>query len=98
MEKRVSKRKKVRRPARIYWPDLQPICACTVSDLSDTGARLKLSPGEDSLDNIPSEFVLSFTPDQDPRNKRRSVTRKCRVVWMRDDQLGARFPGRQRFY
>ncbi len=98
MEKRISKRKRMRRPAKIYWPDFQPICSCTVRDLSDTGARLNLPAKEESQDNIPSEFVLSFTPDEDPRNRSRSVTRKCRVVWTHDNELGALFPDRQKFY
>jgi hypothetical protein len=96
MEKRVSKRKPVLRQARIYSPDHLPICGCTVQDLSDTGARLYIEKRDLPSSDIPAEFILSFTPNEVSLNENSSVTRKCKTVWMRGNQLGAHFPGRHR--
>jgi hypothetical protein len=96
MEKRVSKRKPVLRLAKIYGPDHSPICGCTVQDLSDTGARLSVEKRDLAMREIPAEFILSFTPNEEALNESRSVTRKCQTVWMRGNQLGAHFPDRRR--
>ncbi len=96
MEKRVSKRKPILRQARIYGPDHSPICGCTVQDLSDTGARLYVEKRDFPMTDIPAEFILSFTPNEDSLIESRSVTRRCQTVWMRGNQLGAHFPDRRR--
>lgn len=98
MENRVSKRKPVQRPARIHGPDRTPICACIVRDLSETGARLNFDRNGSALSKIPSEFILSFTPDELELLDGRSVTRKCRKVWSNENQLGAHFPDRDKMY
>jgi hypothetical protein len=57
-----------------------PAKACTVADVSETGARLELeSPGE-----LPKEFWLLLSRDG-------KVRRRCEVVWQTGGQVGARY-------
>ena len=56
---------------------------CSISDISDTGVRLKL-PNDF---NIPTEFTLLLTLDGRTR-------RRCKVVWRDQGVIGAEFIGR----
>jgi len=92
---RKCKRKPVLRPAKIYRPDRSLVCGCIVRDLSEAGARLDLArSGDSKLAEIPEQFILSFTPEEDELNQNRSVTRNCKRVWNRENELGAFFPDR----
>ncbi len=52
---------------------------CTVRNLSDTGAALSV----ESPVGIPPEFNLVVVADQ--------VSRRCRVVWRKENRIGIRF-------
>lgn len=94
--KRNSERKQVSRPARIYSQDRAFVCACTVLDISDTGARLTVeAKATDETPELPPEFLLSFTFDEEALNETLSVVRQCRVVWEQDGKIGVQFPGRR---
>lgn len=97
MEKRVSKRKSLKQQARIYRHDRSLVCGCVIGDISDTGVRLYVDCSESRLNDLPANFILSFTPNEIALNEKLSVTRDCQTVWSRGNQLGAKFPGRQRF-
>jgi hypothetical protein len=90
--KRKSERKRVTQPARIYASDRAFICNCVVQDLSDGGGRLKIYGDDDgNLPDIPPEFILSFVADESELNDFFSVTRNCRVVWTKGDEIGVQF-------
>ena len=94
--KRNSERKQVSRPAKIYGRDREFVCACTVLDISDTGARLTVEARDtEEMPALPSEFLLSFTFDEEALNEALSVVRKCHVVWEQDGKIGVQFPGRR---
>ena len=59
------------------------IFACTVHDVSQTGARIEIS----RPDAVPDQFTLLLTPNGFPR-------RDCRVVWRREGFLGVTFAPR----
>jgi hypothetical protein len=94
--KRNSERKQVSRPAKIYSQEREFVCACTVLDISDTGARLTVEAKDiDETPELPPEFILSFTFDENALNETLSVVRECRVVWEREGKIGVQFPGRR---
>ena len=53
---------------------------CTVIDISNSGVRLS------AAHQVPDEFSLIL-------NDATGVRHKCRVVWRRDHQIGAKFIG-----
>jgi hypothetical protein len=53
---------------------------CTLWDISDAGVRLNIETPR----NVPFEFSLVLSKDG-------KISRRCRVVWRSDDQIGARF-------
>ncbi|HWA18069.1 MAG TPA: PilZ domain-containing protein [Devosia sp.] len=55
-EKRASPRRRVLKAGRIVFNDKQSVINCTVRNLSETGALLKV---ENAL-SVPSEFTLRF--------------------------------------
>jgi hypothetical protein len=55
-ERRASPRRRVLKPGRIVFNDNRSVINCTVRNVSETGALLKV---ENAL-NIPSEFTLRF--------------------------------------
>ncbi|WP_428524736.1 PilZ domain-containing protein [Pseudorhodoplanes sp.] len=55
---------------------------CKVVDLSDTGARLYVGPG----DRIPKHFNLTFT-----RSSREGP--RCELRWQRGHSIGVKFVG-----
>ncbi len=68
------------------------LCGCTVLDMSDTGARLKIERKELEADiEIPLEFYLSFTEREEVLRDTLSVVRRCQAVWQKEDEVGVRF-------
>ena len=85
MEKRkVEKRKDVRRsvqqPAIVVRGDGSVFGRCLMSDVSATGAKLKLAAGGVA----PPQFILVLSRDGQLR-------RQCLVVWQSGATLGVRF-------
>jgi hypothetical protein len=82
---RAELRKKPRRHfhynAKILKDKDSPPFACSISDISDSGARLAL---ENDVE-LPDTFVLLLTPNGDAR-------RHCRVIWRDGLTLGVKFP------
>ena len=82
---RAELRKKPRRQfhynARIVGDKDAPQIACSISDISEKGARLNLAADG----QIPDTFLLLLTPDGRTR-------RRCRVIWRTDLTLGVEFP------
>lgn len=54
--------------------------SCTVSDVSETGARLKV----DTPDELPEKFILLLTASGKTR-------RFCRVIWRSKKEAGVKF-------
>jgi len=79
-----NRRRSVRRAigyaATIVAPDGAWTRKCRVVDISQTGAKLAL---EDSS-GLPKDFVLMLSECGGPR-------RRCRVVWVFNDQIGVEF-------
>ena len=65
--------------ARISYGDGAISTGCTVNQLSDVGARLNIA----STVTLPDVFELSIP--------QRGVSRRARLVWRRDDQVGIDF-------
>ena len=57
-----------------------PALACTLVDISASGARLVIS----EVKEVPDEFTVAFTANGTP-------SRKCRVVWRGDGDIGVAF-------
>jgi hypothetical protein len=90
--KRGSERKRLSYPATIYRRDRSVLCGCTVLDMSDTGARLKLEKNAlEANMEIPLEFYLSFTERAEVLRDELSVVRRCQAVWQKEDEVGVRF-------
>ncbi len=53
---------------------------CTLSDISDTGARIDIETAEE----LPDHFTLLLSGNGAPQ-------RKCRVVWRQPTQIGVNF-------
>jgi PilZ domain len=77
-DRRIAARKKILKPARTYWPNGDS-SACTVYNLSDTGAKLELDGP------VPQNFELVIDGED--------VSRTCVVVWRREKTVGIRFDG-----
>jgi hypothetical protein len=82
---RAELRKKPRRHfhynAQILMGKDAPPLACSISDISQTGARIALEREE----KVPDTFMLLLTPNGDAR-------RHCRVIWRDGLNLGVQFP------
>lgn len=65
-------------------PQQQPI-ECQISDISETGAKIK---GRLNIE-LPQKLELLLTENG-------TVRRGCTVVWQAQNELGVRFLGRQR--
>ena len=77
---RSESRKEVGRKA---WLDIgsgRPLLACTLIDISQSGAKLAL----DDAAQVPPTFGLRLTRDGSP-------TFSCRIVWRNTDALGIAF-------
>jgi hypothetical protein len=80
MDKRKHARAVTSYSAKIANRDDQPPIECTVTDLSQAGARLLLVSG-----NVPDEFRISID---------NGLRRLCRVVWRRGTEVGVAFQHR----
>jgi hypothetical protein len=70
--------------AKIQKDKHSPAFACSISDISATGARLYL---KDDVE-LPDTFVLLLTPNGATR-------RHCRVMWRDGLSLGVKFPNQR---
>lgn len=77
---RKNRRQALRYPAWIVLGPEQPPHKCMLSDVSNTGAKIKT---EGDLEP-PSEFILFLSADGKTR-------RNCRVVWRDGASLGVEF-------
>ena len=79
-----DRRGKIRRTLRVkgflLLGDDTPGLPCTLVDISATGARLTTT----EVKEVPDEFTVAFTANGTP-------TRKCRVVWRGDEDVGVAF-------
>jgi hypothetical protein len=66
--------------ARVLSLKAELICDCAIIDVSQGGARVAVL----AADMVPDEFLLAFSPKSD-------VTRKCKVAWRKDDEVGVTF-------
>jgi hypothetical protein len=66
--------------ARVISLEAELICDCALVDVSQGGARIAVL----AADMVPDEFLLAFSPKSD-------VSRKCKVAWRRDDEVGVIF-------
>ena len=77
-DRRSSPRKKVLRPARVFFTDKQSLVDCTILDLSDGGAKLEFTARQ----------VLPRTFDLQMQN---GAIYRCEVRWAKDNFFGVRF-------
>lgn len=78
-DRRTTTRFVVNCPASIVGPADSAKMDCLVADMSDGGVRLCALQSE-----VPEEFVPSLKDGS-------GVSRKCRIVWHLDDEIGAEF-------
>lgn len=81
---RMSPRRRVLKSGIAASNDRHITVACTVRDISDTGARLRV----DSSLTIPDTFELIIEMD--------GLEANCSVVWRKGNEVGARFVGAPR--
>ena len=77
---RKAKRQPFQLTAFVDLGDSSPPLPCTVTDISESGARISI----DGVGAVPVEFSLVMT-----RNGR--LRRHCNVVWRSDAQIGVMF-------
>jgi hypothetical protein len=78
-DRRTIKRTRVLRSAKIIVPRRSPVIHCTVQNINNGGACLKLA----NTFGLPETFDLTFEHGR--------TRRSCRVIWRTDDQLGVAF-------
>jgi hypothetical protein len=78
-DRRGVQRTKVLRSAKIIVPRRSPVIHCTVQNLTDVGACLKVA----NTFGVPATFDLTFEHGR--------TRRACRVVWRTHDKLGVTF-------
>ncbi|WP_295559492.1 PilZ domain-containing protein [uncultured Hyphomicrobium sp.] len=78
-DKRGAPRKRVLKGAVIAFNDRTSTLSCAVKDISDTGARLKISKGVAA----PGHFDLLIDID--------GIEVPCTVVWRRGEEIGVTF-------
>jgi PilZ domain len=78
-DRRAAQRTKVLRSAKIILPRRSPVIHCTVQNLTDVGACLKVA----NTSGVPATFDLTFEHGR--------TRRACRVVWRTHDKLGVAF-------
>jgi len=78
-------RKNLRRPfhynAKILVDKSTPPIPCSISNVSEKGARLAL----EDAGELPDSFVLLLTANGGAR-------RHCRIIWRKDTIVGVKFP------
>jgi PilZ domain-containing protein len=79
-ESRKHRRVELSYVARVMTLEAELVCDCALIDVSQGGARIAVL----AADMVPDEFLLAFSPKSD-------VTRKCRVAWRKDDEVGVTF-------
>ena len=77
VETRIAPRHRVNKAAKIEYGGDK--IACTIRDISVTGAALEIS----GIDRIPTEFMLIVPEDR--------LKLPCRVVWRREFRIGVAF-------
>jgi hypothetical protein len=83
-DRRAVQRTKVLRSAKIIVPRRSPVIHCTVQNLTDNGACLKVA----NTFGVPETFDLTFEHGR--------TRRACRVVWRTHDKLGVAFAGEEK--
>ena len=78
-DRRVRKRTRVLRNAKIIVPRRSSVIYCTVENITGGGACLKLA----STFGVPETFDLTFEHGR--------TRRSCRIVWRTNDKLGIAF-------
>ena len=79
-DKRKAERRNLRHRALVVGLDNAPVADCMMSDVSATGAQLKLAASVE----LPDEFGLILA-------KGGAVRRLCKVVWRDANHIGVRF-------
>lgn len=79
LNKRGSTRKRVLKGGMIIFNDRRSTLSCTVRDLSETGARLRVAKGA----AVPDRFDLSIDTD--------GLDAPCTVAWRKGEEIGVRF-------
>ena len=77
--RRLVKRTRVLRNAKIIVPRRSPVIHCTVQNITSGGACLQLA----NTYGMPETFELTFEHGR--------TRRACRVVWRTNDELGVAF-------
>jgi hypothetical protein len=80
MDGRKSRRRAISSDGMIYDADGNAVVACSLCNVSATGAKLQLNRAIP----LPSSFVLALTPAG-------NVRRLCKPVWQRATVVGVRF-------
>lgn len=83
-ERRKHKRYGINRIAKFYAENGSLPRDCTITDISESGARLFTSG-----DEIPDQFVLLITGDK-------LVREECRVAWRLGGEVGVEFVTKER--
>ena len=78
-ERRVVGRTRISRNAKIIVPQRNQVIFCTVENITNGGACLKLA----TTSGVPSIFDLTFEHGR--------TRRSCRVTWRTADKLGVAF-------
>jgi hypothetical protein len=79
-EKRKYDRRVIRYPAQIDTGAGSLLCECTLYDVSEEGAQIRIGQSQD----LPNEFTLVLSHDGAAR-------RRCTVMWRSGERLGVRF-------
>jgi hypothetical protein len=82
LNQRKLPRRQVHIPAKLVVSPRGPLRDCMILNISDAGARLEMPTTQD----LPEEFTMLLAP-------RGHATRRCRVVWRTDGQMGVMFEG-----
>lgn len=86
---RRSKRKSTTLPAAVIFEDMRSSLACTILDMSGSGARVQMAaslmPTLGDMHHLPDRLKLQMKADR--------MEVACKVMWRRDGQLGLRFMG-----
>ena len=83
-DRRAVQRTKVLRSAKIIVPRRSPVIHCTVQNITDGGACLKVA----NTYGVPETFDLTFEHGR--------TRRACRVAWRTHDKLGVAFSGEEK--
>ena len=84
-ERRKHERFNINRIAKFYAESGSLPRDCTITDISETGARLFTSG-----DEMPDQFMLLITGDKQP------VREECRVMWRLGGEVGVQFVTKER--